>query len=300
MFLYNYTQFWQLTLTHCLRHAPFLARPRASSLLLWRMKNSCSHLELPWTMSVSRNDTNLLWLHSFWLSLSLMLRPTVKRPVSVGIKHPSGAYDQILITVRYLRVCWCGALSLTRVRVCRLLLLLVLASAVILVSESHWTRDHDSQVYGGGIRPCLHTGILLTESYITTDGQSVSLSWNKAPIWGLRPNFYYFQTVTCLLMWGALSDKRTDLSFKIAAGLASAVILGSESRRSRDHILLSQIRGFPFRHLLRLIGLRWKNSTPPPHVLHPSDSKSKPKSKLCYGRRFSGSVRIGIKHPSGA
>jgi hypothetical protein len=35
-------------------------------------------------------------------------------------KHPSGAYDQIFITVRQLRVCWCGALSLTRGRVCRL------------------------------------------------------------------------------------------------------------------------------------------------------------------------------------
>jgi hypothetical protein len=28
-------------------------------------------------------------------------------------------------------------------------------------------------------------------SYITTDGQSASLSWNKAPICGLRPDFYY-------------------------------------------------------------------------------------------------------------
>jgi hypothetical protein len=23
-----------------------------------------------------------------------------------------------------------------------------------------------------------------------TDSQSANLSWNKAPIWGLRPNFY--------------------------------------------------------------------------------------------------------------
>jgi hypothetical protein len=73
--------------------------------------------------------------------------------------------------------------------------------------------------------------------------------------------------------------------------LASAVILGSESRGTRDYILLSQIRdspylesqqvpvfisprnrvarlyppgtGFPFLRLLRLAGLRWRYSTPP-------------------------------------
>jgi hypothetical protein len=47
---------------------------------------------------------------------------------------------------------------------------------------------------------------------------TVSQSWNKAPIWGLRPNFYYHRTVAGLLMWGALSDERTGLSFTIAAG----------------------------------------------------------------------------------
>jgi hypothetical protein len=57
-----------------------------------------------------------------------------------------------------------------------------------------------------------------SESYVRTDGQSASLSWNKAPIWGLRPDFYYRRTVAGLLMWGALSDKRTGLSFTIAAG----------------------------------------------------------------------------------
>jgi hypothetical protein len=60
--------------------------------------------------------------------------------------------------------------------------------------------------------------LLHSESYITTDGQLASLSWNKAPIWGLRPYFYYCQTVAGLLMWGALSHERTGLSFTNASG----------------------------------------------------------------------------------
>jgi hypothetical protein len=49
--------------------------------------------------------------------------------------------------------------------------------------------------------------------YITTDGQSASLSWCRAPIWGLWPDFYYCLTIEDLLRWGALSDERTVLSF---------------------------------------------------------------------------------------
>jgi hypothetical protein len=44
-----------------------------------------------------------------------------------------------------------------------------------------------------------------SESYVTTDGQPASLSWNKAPIWGLRPDLDYCLTVEGLLIWGALA-----------------------------------------------------------------------------------------------
>jgi hypothetical protein len=47
--------------------------------------------------------------------------------------------------------------------------------------------------------------------------------------------------------------------------LPSAFILGSESRGTHDHILLSQILDFLFCRLLRLAGLRWRYWTPPPH-----------------------------------
>jgi hypothetical protein len=89
----------------------------------------------------------------------------------LGIKHPSGTYDHIFITVRQLRFCWRGAASLTTGCVRCLQLLLAPASAVIFVSKSSGTRDHillsqisdflfvtsyDSQGHGGGIRLRLH------------------------------------------------------------------------------------------------------------------------------------------------
>jgi hypothetical protein len=52
---------------------------------------------------------------------------------------------------------------------------------------------------------------------------------------------------------------------QLLLALASAFILGSEFRGTCDHILLPQIRDFPFCRLPRLAGLRWRYSTPPPH-----------------------------------
>jgi hypothetical protein len=86
-----------------------------------------------------------------------------------------------------------------------------------------FVASYESQGYGGGIWLRLHTGSAsfessLVEFYVTTDVQSASVSWIKAPIWGLRPDFYYCQRVAGLLMWGALSNERAGLSHTIAAG----------------------------------------------------------------------------------
>jgi hypothetical protein len=74
---------------------------------------------------------------------------------------------------------------------------------------------------------------------------TVSLFWCQAPIWGPKSDLYCCLRVRDLLMWGALSDEGTGLSFIIAAGPRQPSHSGSESREAHDHVLLSQIRDSP-------------------------------------------------------
>jgi hypothetical protein len=78
----------------------------------------------------------------------------------------------------------------------------------------------------------------LFQSYVTTVGQSASLSLNKATIWGLRPNFNFCQTVAGLLMWGALSDERTGMSFARVTVSSSGTYLKEKiSKNSKNKII---------------------------------------------------------------
>jgi hypothetical protein len=134
-----------------------------------------------------------------------------------------------------------------------------------------------------------------SQSYVTTNGQSASLSWCQAPFWGLRPDFYFCHTILFLLMWGTLPDERMGLLFTIAAGpcqhshsrvqvpwdswpyfIGSGSGLPQHGEPDPCIYIPPPIQGgpvippgigFPFCCLLRLAGVRWWYLTPPPHGL---------------------------------
>jgi hypothetical protein len=96
-----------------------------------------------------------------------------------------------------------------------------------------------------------------SESYVTIDGPSASLSWNKAPIWSLRSHFYYCQTVVGLLIWGVLSDERTGLSFTIAAGPRQGSHSRSESRGTLWRLWLCYITPVGPYHRNTFVAYQW-------------------------------------------
>jgi hypothetical protein len=118
-----------------------------------------------------------------------------------------------------------------------------------------------------------------SRNYVTTDVRSPSLSWCWTQVWGPRPDFCYCQTVTDLLMWGALSDGRTCvqlllvLAREVIAGLTTifycikfetppTLKVGPPYLHPPGTGWPSYTSGtvFPFRRFLPLAGLRWRYS----------------------------------------
>jgi hypothetical protein len=125
----------------------------------------------------------------------------------------------------------------------------------------------------------------LSQSYLTTDGQSASLSWCQATI-RARDRFFFLlgilfrQLRVCYFVAPSLTRGRV-CNILLLQGLASAVLLWPERRQkgnpvpggitgtiTRWYVIVPVIppgTGFPFCRLLRLAGLRWRYSNAPPH-----------------------------------
>jgi hypothetical protein len=136
------------------------------------------------------------------VKVKVILRPTFSQPDT----HLE-LITKFVFLSEQLQGCWCGAPSLTRGGVCSLHLLLYLASAVFLGSASHGTHELLSQIWDSpnlegkvpvfisvrnkGAQLYLHALVknvyligwrqIQSQSHVTTDGQSVSMSWYWAP-----------------------------------------------------------------------------------------------------------------------
>jgi hypothetical protein len=81
-----------------------------------------------------------------------------------------------------------------------------------------------------------------------TDSQSASLSWCQGPIWDPRSIFFLLEiSFRQLRIFYFVAPSLTrglvcNLLVQLLLGLARAVTLGSKSRRTHSHILLSDLR----------------------------------------------------------
>jgi hypothetical protein len=143
------------------------------------------------------------------VKVKVTLRLTVSQSISLDADHHLGLMTRYLLLFdNYGLVLW-GALSDERTVLSFVSQPAVLGQLSVCTIFAFYMCHMLLNTYAIYTKPTkLKVKVMLRPTV-----QSASLSWNKAPIWGLRPHLCYSQTVAGLLIWGALSDKRTGLPF---------------------------------------------------------------------------------------
>jgi hypothetical protein len=168
-----------------------------------------------------------------------MLRPTLSHPVYFGVRHPSEYHDQIFIAVRHSKFVDMGPpLWREDESVAQNFCWLSLAQSLSDPSPAGLTP----------ILYCLRFELKLKLNYDRqTVGQSVLVSDTHL---GLATNFSFSLKIFFrhLRVWYFIARSLTRervCNLLLLLDLASAVPLGSESRGTQDHILLSQFLRLP-------------------------------------------------------
>jgi hypothetical protein len=181
-----------------------------------RVSLQVSNITLLWRVSlVTRQIISGFWI--LWSIYWLHVRRNLQLLITVAISLYSHCINSspadlsyssgLLIPIRYLA---CVLLVATNIhRYCIHHFELKLKTVFMLAHCSHY-------LYYTVLTLVLHcTSESGSESYITTDSQSGSLSWNKAPIW--TRYLFVFDNYGPVFV-SVLSDERTGLTFVYAAG----------------------------------------------------------------------------------